>query len=146
MCERFTEDGGQEYEIHVNKLLSSPKIDREVIKYLIFHELLHQNGYWDHDNEFRKREWQYPNSAELDGMLDSLFLEFNMEEYEKDAVYNELHRRDEKTQTTEVKSVTEENSDLPKGVQKGFKYCRNCGNKLPDTAKFCDKCGEKMDY
>lgn len=33
-----------------------------------------------------------------------------------------------------------------KGVQKGFKYCRNCGNKLPDTAKFCDKCGERLDY
>ena len=33
-----------------------------------------------------------------------------------------------------------------KGVVVGFKYCRNCGNKLPDTAKFCDKCGEKTEY
>ena len=40
----------------------------------------------------------------------------------------------------------EELDQQPRGVQKGFKYCRNCGNKLPDTAKFCDRCGEEMDY
>lgn len=150
LCERFAEEEGYEYEIHVNKLLSSPKIDKEVIKYLIFHELLHQNGYWEHDEEFRKREWQYPNSAEWDGVLDSLALKYNMDEVSKDAVYNELHQRtgsvSEKIEDSseEKESITKET--LPKGIQKGFKYCRNCGNKLPDTAKFCDKCGERIDY
>ena len=32
------------------------------------------------------------------------------------------------------------------GVQEGIKYCRNCGNRLPKSAKFCDKCGTMMDY
>lgn len=148
LCERFSEEEGHEYEIHVNKLLSSPAVDKEVIKYLIFHELLHQNGYWDHDDEFRKREWQYPNSAELDGILDTLAFEYNMDELLKDAVYNETHKRNKETEAdTSVKNESsEEKESLPKGVQKGFKYCRNCGNKLPDTAKFCDRCGEKMDY
>ncbi len=130
LCERFSEAGDSKYQISINRLLSSPKIDREVIKYLIFHELLHQNGYWLHDEEFRKREWQYPNSAEWDGVLDSLALEYNMDEIPQGAVCSESHI----------------DKDKPKGVQAGFKYCRNCGNKLPDTAKFCDRCGEKMDY
>lgn len=156
-CERFDDEEGLEYEIHVNKLLSSPKIDREVIKYLLFHELLHQNGYWDHDDEFRKREWQYPNSAELDGILDTLLFTYNMDENLKNAVYDENHLRVEKPSLKtepEIKtdiatdSTTANNAQQgqPKGVHKGFKYCRNCGNKLPDTARFCDRCGEKMDY
>ena len=91
LCERFSETDGCEYEIHVNKLLSSPDIDLEVIKYLIFHELLHQNGYWAHDDEFRKREWQYPDSARLDGTLDGLYFKYDMDELMKDAVYNEFH-------------------------------------------------------
>ena len=33
-----------------------------------------------------------------------------------------------------------------KGVMKGFKYCRNCGNRLPVESKFCDKCGSRVDY
>lgn len=149
LCERFNEGDGLEFEIHVNKILYSPEIDCEVVKYLIFHELLHQNGYWNHDEEFRKREWQYPNSAELDGVLDTLMLKYNMDELEKDAVYNELHLRNGRRpldESQESAEKTEEKTDLPKGVQIGFKYCRNCGNKLPDTARFCNRCGEKMDY
>jgi hypothetical protein len=33
-----------------------------------------------------------------------------------------------------------------KGVQEEFKYCRNCGNKLPILAKLCDKGGTSIDY
>jgi len=25
-----------------------------------------------------------------------------------------------------------------------MKYCKECGEKLPDTAKYCVKCGEKL--
>ena len=147
LCQRFNDDG-LEFEIYINKILSSPKVDKEVIKYLIFHELLHQNGYWNHDEEFRKREWQYPNSAELDSILDTLRLEYNMDELEKSAVYTELHERNksndnEKMQEDNVPLIK---NDAIKGVEVGFKYCRNCGNKLPDNARFCNKCGEKTDY
>ncbi|MDD6082172.1 MAG: DEAD/DEAH box helicase family protein [Oscillospiraceae bacterium] len=137
------------YQIRINKVLSSPSIDKEIIKYLLFHELLHQNGYWDHDDEFRSREWQYPDSAELDSDLDSLRLKYNLEEKFKDSVSTEFYEKPTEANT----SVAEENEPKPpvfnknaKGVQSGFKYCRNCGNKLPETAKFCDKCGEKTEY
>lgn len=145
LCERFNEQDGYEYEIHINKILSSPQIDRELIKYLIFHELLHQNGYLGHDIDFRLREWQFPNSEEHDGVLDRLAIEYNMEEYYKNAVKYETHERNKEV-IVNADLEEEEKEIRPKGIQEGFKYCRNCGNKLPDSAKFCDKCGEKLDY
>jgi hypothetical protein len=177
LCQRLNENDDAEkilYQIHINKILSSPDINREVIKYLIFHELLHENGYWSHDMEFRKLEWQYPNSAELDGILDSLALEYDMDEIYKNAVaYEEPELPEIKSgdgqaeiksgdeQPTQQNGISddvssndnsneaEQNSSFnpkAKGVIKGYKYCRNCGNKLPDTAKFCDKCGSRVDY
>ena len=142
------------YAIEVNLLFSSPQIDREVIKYLLFHELLHGNGYWNHDEEFRKREWMYPNSAELDGILDSLSTKYKVEKYEKyklqvDAREKKIEGHEaehDKNSNPSANDNKEDTEQQPRGVQKGFKYCRNCGNKLPDTANFCDRCGEEMDY
>lgn len=132
------------YQILINKLVSSPEIDAEIIKYLLFHELLHQNGYWNHAEAFRLREWQYPNSAELDSVLDSLQLKYNLDEIMKNSVYDEKANKPETTpDQIKIEPVFNPNA---KGVQTGFKYCRNCGNKLPDTARFCDKCGENMTY
>lgn len=150
LCQKFSAEETL-FQITVNKLLSSPKVDKEVIKYLIFHELLHENGYWNHDDEFRKREWQYPNSAELDGFLDSLSLEYNMDIHYKDSVgfeEPELEIPAKKEQCDAEKKDDGKpvyNKNAP-GVQEGFKYCRNCGNKLPQLAKFCDKCGSPTDY
>jgi hypothetical protein len=71
----------------------------------------------------------------------------------KNAVYDEKHLRTEKPSlktepeiTTDSTTANNAQQGQPKGVQEGIKYCRNCGNKLPDTARFCDRCGEKMDY
>lgn len=128
------------YQIYVNRLLSSPKVNREVIKYLLFHELLHQNGYWQHDREFRLREWQYPNSAELDGFLDSLALEYNMTDVLKKSKATETHSDESNPHNNSVPSEPIFNSDAD-GVEQGFQYCMNCGFKLPSTAKFCKKCG-----
>ena len=160
LCECYMDNDRLLYQIHVNKVLSSPKIDRELIKYLIFHELLHQNGYWNHDMEFRKREWQYPNSDKWDGILDSLCIEYNLDIHFKDSVATEMHvlfensSEQEQTENQKEESVTpqEISNDIPHfnpsadGVQIGFKYCQNCGNKLPVNSKFCDKCGKKIDY
>lgn len=144
---------GTYYQIHINKILSSPKVDKEVIKYLLFHELLHQNGYWNHDIEFRKREWQYPNSAELDGRLDGLWFEYDMEGLYKDSVANEIPDftlnvedvgNESCTAGNEDKTVDDEKYDKnAAGVQEGYQYCMNCGYKLPITANFCQKCGTK---
>ncbi|MDR1978832.1 MAG: DEAD/DEAH box helicase family protein [Synergistaceae bacterium] len=67
-------------DILINQLLSSSQTPVEVLKYLIYHELLHANGFWRHDDKFRSEEWKYPNSAEHDGYLDSLALNFNIED------------------------------------------------------------------
>jgi len=139
ICQRYP-DGT--YQIRINILLSSPDIDTEIIKYVLFHELLHKNGYWYHNDDFRFREWQYPNSVELDAKLDSLHLKYNLDEIWGESLF------DEQTENT----VSVDNNSEPifnpnaKGVQIGFKYCRNCGNKLPDTSKFCDKCGCSLTY
>lgn len=153
LCQRFTEDKDILYQIHVNKILSSPKVDKEVIKYLLFHELLHENGYWDHNEEFRKREWQYPDSAELDGFLDSMNLEYNMDAHYMNSTYFEeppLVTKETDIKLKETKVVNSDENHLfnpsAKGVNKETKYCRNCGNKLPISAKFCDKCGENTNY
>lgn len=29
---------------------------------------------------------------------------------------------------------------------KKYKYCRNCGNKLPKESNFCDECGNDTRY
>ena len=152
------------FVIKINLLFSSPEIDKEVIKYLIFHELLHVNGYIDHDREFRAREWQYPDSARLDNILDSLTLKFNTTSVFADAktseeyyFYKEMLKEvsEDKEETDDLKKNELGSKDLSdderfnpkaKGVVTGFKYCRNCGHKLPDAAKFCDKCGSRLDY
>lgn len=153
LCQRFSDEEAL-YQITINRWLSSPNIDEEVIKYLIFHELLHENGYWNHDNEFRSREWQYPNSAELDGILDSLALEFNMDDILKTSVAFEIPSLE---MPGSDKAEAPAAGDLPgvaepifnpsaSGVAAEFKYCHNCGNKLPSDAKFCDKCGSSTEY
>mgnify|MGYP000994020774 FL=1 len=151
LFERFIDDGKVLYQIHVNKLLSSPKIDKELIKYLIFHEWLHQNGYWAHDMDFRIREWSYPESEKWDGILDSLSLEYNLDIQYKDSVRFERHSFETANVENELANddIKEENPFFDpgaNGVFEGVKYCRNCGNKLPAAAKFCDKCGNKTDY
>lgn len=133
--------------------MSSRNFDKEIIKYLIFHELLHQNGYWDHDEDFRKREWQYPNSATLDSRMSSLLFDYKMDSIMENSVWNEIPDfqinslnhiqpgESDKQATDDPDTV-----DEPEGIVSGFKYCRNCGNKLPESAKFCDRCGEDTRY
>jgi len=160
LCQRFGEIEEAQYVITINKMLSSPQVNKEVIKYLIFHELLHENGYWNHDMEFRLREWQYPNSAEWDGFLDTLHLEYDTDEVWASAVNDEIPqlyevRLPENThenspikpaEKEENKENSEDYDKTAEGVVEGFKYCRNCGYKLPATANFCDKCGKPTKY
>jgi len=62
--------------IEINRILDSKDVPAEVIKYLIYHELLHRN-YWWHDKEFREKEHLYPNYAEWDSFLDGQMLKFD---------------------------------------------------------------------
>lgn len=64
-------------EIRINKLLDSKDVPAEVIKYLIYHELLHRD-YLRHDKAFREKEHMYPDYAEWDSFLDGKLLKFDL--------------------------------------------------------------------
>jgi len=149
------EDGSYEYKIQINKLLSSPEVSREVIKYLIYHELLHKNGHYKHDMIFRELEWKYPESDELDGFLDELVLRYNLDiplradQYDNDEKVSGLAEdifsgSDTIPNQGEVGSQKEDGLSINSDGK--YKYCRNCGNKLPSDANFCDKCGGNTNY
>lgn len=55
--------------IRINKLLDSSQVDKEVIKFVIYHELLHRD-YWSHDKAFYREEHKYPNYTEYNRFLD----------------------------------------------------------------------------
>lgn len=151
LCCRWTiEDEQDIYKIYVNKLMSSPQVDREVIKYLIYHELLHKNGYFKHDDKFRELEWKYPNSEELDGFMDEMAIRYKLDIPNKEITYESQIADDVLTERVvdikldNDKDILSKDNDT-QNVEK-YKYCRSCGNKLPKDANFCDKCGNNTRY
>lgn len=138
ICHKLSSDT---YRIRINKLLSSPDVSREAIKYVIYHELLHVNGLWAHDERFRDTEWEYPNSDQLDGELDSLANKYKIDYRElKKGYHNVGHKEKDK-----LKCNNHFNPEAA-GVLAGYKYCQNCGYRLPESAKFCNKCGRPAIY
>lgn len=151
LCCRWTLEEGQEiYKIYINRLMSSPQVDREVIKYLIYHELLHKNGYLNHDDKFRELEWKYPNSEELDGFMDEMAIRYKLD-IPNNEIYNENEIADDVITENLVDLKLENNIKISiednnsKSIEK-YKYCRSCGNKLPEDANFCDRCGSSTKY
>ena len=61
--------------IKVNRVLDSKTISRDVIKFLIYHECLHQL-IENHNREFRNLEHLYPNFDEYENFLDVKFPDF----------------------------------------------------------------------
>ena len=61
--------------IKVNRVLDSKSISRDVIKFLIYHECLHQLIV-KHNREFRRLEHLYPNFEEYETFLDVKFPDF----------------------------------------------------------------------
>ncbi|MDU5262554.1 MAG: helicase-related protein, partial [Clostridium celatum] len=144
------DDNDNVYRIYINKLMSSPQVDREVIKYLIYHELLHKNGYLNHDDKFRDLEWKYPNSEELDGFMDEMAIRYKLDIPSKE-IYDENEIADDVITENLVDSKLDNNikisiEDGKDQSVKKYKYCRNCGNKLPEDANFCDRCGSSTKY
>ncbi|WP_156945509.1 DUF45 domain-containing protein [Anaerovibrio sp. RM50] len=64
--------------IFINSLLNSPSVPREVVKFIIYHELLHRDNLY-HNKEFRKNEHKYPGYVEWDRFLDNTFEKFNLD-------------------------------------------------------------------
>lgn len=142
-------DNSYEYDIQLNRLLSSPSVSREVVKYLIYHEMLHKNGLWNHDIVFREKEWAYPNSEELDGFLDEMTLRYKLEIPLR---REERVKRPEGFQYANEGPINSTGNICPvekiqaPGIKEGYKYCRDCGNQLPTSARFCDRCGSSTNY
>ena len=64
-------------QIKINSLLNSSSVDREVVKYVIYHELLHRDNI-THDKAFRHLEHQYPDWTKHERFLDFTFPKFNV--------------------------------------------------------------------
>lgn len=75
LCTKYEDEN---YVIRINNLLSSPMVNQNVIKYLIYHELLHASGFWKHNKEFRKKEWLYENADVYDNFLDRLMIDYDI--------------------------------------------------------------------
>lgn len=151
LCRRWTMENEDDiYKIYINKLMSSPQVEREVIKYLIYHELLHKNGYLKHDDKFRELEWKYPNSEELDGFMDEMAIRYKLDIPNKEITDENEIADDviieivEETKFNKDKDILSKDSET-QNIKK-YKYCRNCGNKLPEDANFCNKCGNDTRY
>lgn len=66
--------------IRINQILNSKDVPKEVVKYIIYHELLHRD-YRYHDKAFREREHLYPNYEIYDHFLDSKMGLFDIKEW-----------------------------------------------------------------
>ena len=67
-------------QIYINSVLNSVSVEEEVIKYLIYHECLHQE-FHDHSKAFREKEHKYPNFQQWDN-----FLDYKFRDYKKDYI------------------------------------------------------------
>ncbi len=59
----------KDYSIRINQVLNSKDVPREVVKYVIYHEMLHRDIH-KHGPLFRREEHKYPNYEKWDHFLD----------------------------------------------------------------------------
>ena len=71
---------GATHNIVINSVLNSKDVPREVVKYVIYHEMLHLNN-MSHDSLFRELEHKYPNYEEWDHFLDAHMGQFDIKEW-----------------------------------------------------------------
>lgn len=63
--------------IKINSILNSKDVPQEVIKFVIYHELIHCT-YHKHDKDFRAEEHKYPNFIQHEHFLDFTFPKFQI--------------------------------------------------------------------
>ncbi|WP_297958013.1 DEAD/DEAH box helicase [uncultured Ruminococcus sp.] len=67
----------KDHSIMINSILNSKDVPREVVKFVIYHEMLHRDNPF-HNADFRRLEHEYPNYEECEHFLDGTMLEFDI--------------------------------------------------------------------
>lgn len=70
----------ESHNIEINCVLNSKDVNPEVIKYLLYHEMLHREN-WYHDSAFREEEHKYPKWEEYDNFLNEKMNKFDIKEW-----------------------------------------------------------------
>lgn len=68
------------HNIEINSVLNSKSVPRDVVKYVLYHEMLHRDFRY-HDKEFRDQEHKYPHYEEWDHFLDDNMNRFDIKEW-----------------------------------------------------------------
>lgn len=68
------------HNIEINCVLNSKDVKPEVIKFLLYHEMLHRDN-WYHDKAFYEEEHKYPNWEEYDNFLNDKMYKFDIKEW-----------------------------------------------------------------
>lgn len=68
------------HDIEINTILNSKDVPKEVVKYIIYHEMLHRDNPY-HDKAFREEEHKYPKYEEWDHFLDDNMNRFDIQEW-----------------------------------------------------------------
>jgi len=71
---------GLDHSIKINSILNSKDVPREVVKFVIYHEMLHRDN-MSHDKYFRLEEQKYPNFEECEHFLMSNMEKFDIAEW-----------------------------------------------------------------
>ena len=69
----------KDHSIMINSILNSKDVPREVVKFVIYHEMLHRDNPF-HNADFRRLEHEYPNYEECEHFLDGKMLEFDIKD------------------------------------------------------------------
>ena len=70
----------ESHNIEINCVLNSKDVNREVIKFLIYHEMLHRENRL-HDKTFYEEEHKYPNWEKHDNFLNEKMYKFDIKEW-----------------------------------------------------------------
>ena len=71
---------GDDNSIRINCVLNSKDVPKEVVKFVIYHEMLHRDIHC-HNAEFRRREHMYPGYEELENFLYSHMHQCDIKEW-----------------------------------------------------------------
>ena len=68
-------------KIKINRILNSSDIaqNEELIKFIMFHEMLHFSVSKNHDSDFRLHESKYPDIVNLNSILDRVGFKFDID-------------------------------------------------------------------